>query len=108
MKYNPQNELTDEQLKGLSEDEFFEYLDSKAEYLKKGAVPLDQYHVKKFASVANGGKLTTKQLRDAKKLGKEGEITKAQKIKEAAKGIKVKEPELYVKHVKTNRSQWFD
>ena len=34
MKYRPENELTDEQLKGLSEDDFFEYLDSKSAYLK--------------------------------------------------------------------------
>jgi hypothetical protein len=30
MKYNPNEELTDEQLKELSEDDFFEYLDTKA------------------------------------------------------------------------------
>lgn len=108
MKYNPQNELTDEQLKGLSEDEFFDYLDSKAEYLKRGIVPLDQYHTKKYAAASLGGNLSTKQLREAKKIGKEGEIKKAQKIKEAAQNIEVKEPELYVKHIKTNRSQWFD
>jgi hypothetical protein len=108
MKYNPQNELTDEQLKGLSEDEFFDYLDSKAEYLKRGIVPLDQYHTKKYAAASLGGNLSTKQLREAKKIGKEGEIKKAQKIKEAAQNIEVKEPELYVNHHKTNRSQWFE
>jgi len=34
MIYNPNNELTDEQMKGLSEADFFEYLDTKAAYLK--------------------------------------------------------------------------
>lgn len=49
MKYNPEQELTDEQLKGLSEDEFFEYLDSKAEYLKRFSTPLSGYKLKRFA-----------------------------------------------------------
>jgi hypothetical protein len=108
MKYNPKNELTDEQLKGLSEDEFFEYLDTKAAYLKEQSVPLDQYHVKKYASVTMGGNMSTKQLRRAKEVGKQGEWVKAEKIREAAKDIKAKVPDLYVKHHKTDRSQWFD
>ena len=108
MKYNPENELTDEQLKGLSEDEFFEYLDSKSAYLKRSTVPLDQYHTKKYAAAALGGNISTKQLRKAKEIGKQGENIKASKIKEAANSINTKVPDLYVKHHKTNRSQWFD
>ena len=46
MKYSPKNELTDEQLKRLSEDEFFEYLDSKSAYLKRSTVPLDNITLK--------------------------------------------------------------
>ena len=30
MKYSPENELTEEQVTALSEDQFFEYIDSKA------------------------------------------------------------------------------
>jgi hypothetical protein len=108
MKYNPEMELTDEQLKELSEDAFFEYLDSKSAYLKTQSAPLDQYHVKKYASVSMGGVLTTAELRKAKEIGRNGEFVKAQKIKEAAKGIKAKQPDLYIKHHKTNRSQWFE
>ena len=108
MKYSPENELTDEQLKGLSEDEFFEYLDSKSAYLKRSIIPLDQYHSKKYAAAALGGNISTKQLRKAKEVGKQGETIKASKIKEAANSITTKVPELYVKHHKTNRSQWFD
>ena len=108
MKYSPENELTDAQLKELSEDDFFEYLDTKAAYLKEFTIPLDQYHVKKYASVAAGGTLSTKQLREAKKIGKQGEWVKAEKIAEAAKNISVKQPDLYVKHHKTDRSQWFE
>jgi len=69
MLYDPKNELSDEQLKKLSEDDFFAYLDAKADYLKGFTVPLDQYHTKKYASVAAGGTLSTKQLREAKKIG---------------------------------------
>jgi len=108
MKYSPENELTDEQLKGLSEDEFFEYLDSKSAYLKRSTVPLDQYHTKKYAAAALGGTISTKQLRKAKEVGKQGEVFKAKKIKEAATTITTKVPELYVKHHKTERGQWFD
>lgn len=108
MKYDPNNELSDEQLKKLSEDDFFEYLDSKAAYLKEFTIPLDQYHVKRFASVAMGGNMSTKQLRRAKEIGKKGEWAKAEKISEAAKNITAKVPDLYVKGHKTHRSQWFD
>lgn len=108
MKYDPNNELSEEQLKELSEDDFFEYLDTKAAYLKEFTAPLDQYHVKRFAAVAMGGNMSTKQLRRAKEIGKEGEWIRNEKIKDAAKNIKVKEPDLYVKAHKTHRSQWFD
>ena len=35
MKYDPKNELTDEEMASLDENSFFEYLDSKTQYLKK-------------------------------------------------------------------------
>ena len=108
MKYNAENELTAEQLKGLSEDEFFEYLDTKAAYLKQFTTPLSQYHTKKFATAALGGSIDTKNLRKAKKIGKEGEIIRAQNIKEAATKLTAKIPDLYVKHHKTKRGQWFE
>jgi hypothetical protein len=108
MKYRPENELTDEQLKGLSEDDFFEYLDSKSAYLKRSTVPLDQYHTKKYATATLGGNISTTQLRKAKEVGKQGEMVKAKTIKEASNNITAKVPELYVKHHKTNRSQWFE
>ena len=108
MKYNPEQELTDEELKGLSEDEFFEYIDSKAAYLKQFTTPLGQYHTKKFASITKGGELTTKELKRAKELGKVGDDERARKIAETAKVMTKKTPDLYVKSHKTHRSQWFD
>lgn len=43
--------LTDEELKLLSEDEFLAYLDAKAESLKQHIVPLSPYKVKRFAHI---------------------------------------------------------
>jgi hypothetical protein len=43
--------LTDEQLKLLSEDEFFAYLDAKAAYMKQYAVPLYHNKIKKYAYI---------------------------------------------------------
>lgn len=99
---------TDKELEKMSEDELFAYLDAKSAHLKKQAIPLDQYHMKRYASMTKGRELSTKELREAKRLGKEGEFVKNEKIKEAAKNIKTKKPDLYVKHHKTDRSQWFE
>jgi len=85
MKYNPNEDLTDEQLKELSEDDFFEYIDSKAAYLKQFTQPLGQYHAKQFASQTKGSELTTKELGDDPKFKDPG-----------------------IKNLKTHRSQWFD
>jgi len=108
MKYDPKNELTEEQMKVLSEDDFFSYLDAKAKYLKKSTIPLDEYHIKRFTAITRDGNITNSDMKRAKKLGKESDYIKAEKMQEAAKNIKVKEPELYVKGHKTHRSQWFD
>jgi len=52
MIYDPNNELTEEQLTQLTEDEFFEYLDTKAEYLKQYSKPLPGYYLKRYAYTA--------------------------------------------------------
>ena len=49
MIYDPNNELTDEQLEKLGNEDFdsmLEYLDGQAEYLKKFTKPLSSYHTK--------------------------------------------------------------
>ena len=108
MIYNPNNELTDEQMKGLSEADFFEYLDTKAAYLKQFTAPIGQYHAKQFAAMTKGGELTTKELKRAKELGRVGDDERARKIAETTKVMTTKTPDLYVKSHKTNRKQWFD
>lgn len=108
MKYNPENELTEEELKKLSEDDFFAYLDAKAAFLKGNTIPLDEYHIKRYNAFTNNGNITDEDMKRAKKLGMKSEEARAEKIKEAAKTLKVKKPDLYVKGHKTNRSQWID
>mgnify|MGYP000344599988 FL=1 len=110
MIYNPDNELTDEQMKELSEADFFEYLDTKAAHLKQFTQPLGQYHAKQFASQTKGSELTTKELKRAKELGKIGDDMRANSIKEAAKelGDDPKFRDAGIKNIKTNRTQWFD
>ena len=110
MKYNPNNELTEEQLKELSGNDFFEYLDTKAAYLKQFTQPLGQYHTKQYASLTKGGELTTKELKRAKEIGRVGDDMRANSIREAAKelGDDPKFKDKGIKNIKTNRSQWFD
>ena len=52
MIYDPNNELTEEQMEALSEDAFLEYLDTKAEYLKQFTKPLPGYYLKRYAYTA--------------------------------------------------------
>ena len=108
MLYDPKNELTDEQMKELSEDDFFAYLDAKAAYLKGSSIPLDTYHIKRFTAISKNGIVTDNDMKRARKLGMESEFVRAEKIKEAAKTIKVKKPDLNVRGHKTNRRQWID
>jgi hypothetical protein len=42
---------TDDELKGMSEDELFEYLDAKALHLKQHIAPLSSYQTKRFAHI---------------------------------------------------------
>jgi hypothetical protein len=42
---------TDEELKQMSEDELFSYLDAKAAHLKKYTAPLSNWHVKRYSHI---------------------------------------------------------
>lgn len=110
MKYNPEQELTPNELNCLDEKEFFEYLDSRAQYLKQFTRPLDTYHAKTFAALTNGGELSTEELRTAKEIGRIGDDAKYNAISEAAEklGGDPKYKDEGIKNIKTHRSQWFD
>jgi hypothetical protein len=114
MKYDPNNELTEEQLNKLGEDDFdafLDYLDQKAEHLKQFTKPLGEYHTKRYAAVSaahQGKQLTEKEFQSAKKIGKEGDMINHQRIIDKMKEKDMKEPDKHVKNIKTHRSQWFD
>ena len=101
MKYDPNNPLSDLELYKLSEKDFFEYLDSKTEYLKSKTIPLNRNTAKRYAALEQKGNLSDSALKAAREVGKIGE----EKAKEKAQ--KIKKPELNVKYRKSNRTQWF-
>ena len=83
MKYDPNNELTDEQLEQLSESEFMEYLDTKAEYLKQFTRPLGSYHAKRYAvmsATSLGKSITEEEYQAAKRIGEEGDVENTKRI----------------------------
>lgn len=64
---------TDEELKQMSDDELFEYLDAKAEHLKQHTSPLGSYHTKRFASVGAAISNTEFDYESVKKIAKEND-----------------------------------
>jgi hypothetical protein len=113
MIYNPENELSDTELSALDEKDFFEYLDTKAKYLKQFTRPLEGYHTKRFASIGaamEGRELTNDELETAKKIGKDNFNARMEKEAEAARklGGDPKYRDEGIKNFKTHRSQWFD
>ena len=108
--YNPEKELTDEEISKLSDTELFDYLDAKSQYLKQFSTPLDSYHTKRYAAISKGDVLTTEELHLAKEIGRVGDEEKDKKISEAAskKGGDPKFRDPGIKNIKTNRRQWFD
>ena len=113
MKFDPQNELTEKQLDELANqnfDEFLDYLDQKAAYLKQFTRPLGSYETKHFAAWTKGGELTTEELKKAKEIGKAGDEARMENIAKASEklGGDPKYKDSGIKNVKTHRSQWFD
>jgi hypothetical protein len=110
MIYDPNNELTDEQLAVLDEKEFFEYLDSKAKHLKQFTRPLGSYETKHFAAWTKGEALTSEELKKAKDMGAKGDMAYNESIRTATEklGGDPKFKDAGIKNVKTNRTQWFD
>jgi len=64
---------TDEELKMMSEDELFEYLDAKTLYLKQHTSPLSSYKTKKFASIGAAISNTEFDYDSVKTIAKENE-----------------------------------
>ena len=74
--YDPNNEMSNEELDKLATKDFqafLEYLDAKSDYLKKFTKPLDEYHIIKFSAM------------DAQHMGKPIDDELIQKAKKIAK-----------------------
>jgi hypothetical protein len=69
MKFNK----TDDELKHMTDDELFEYLDAKAAHLKQYASPLSSYKTKKFASIGAAISNTKFDYDSVKTIAKENE-----------------------------------
>lgn len=117
VEFDPNNELTDEQLDKLANenfDEFLNYLDQKSVYLKQFTKPLSSYHTKRYASIAAasaGKEITKEELKKAEDIGKENEKKAYDVIKERFEEMEKDNPKYKdegIKNIKTNRSQWFD
>ena len=117
VEFDPNNQLTEEELNELGEknfDDFLSYLDQKSEYLKKFTKPLSSYHTKRFASLSaasQGKKVTDEELKKASEIGKENENQAFEKIRERFEEKEMENPKYKdegIKNIKTNRSQWFD
>jgi hypothetical protein len=51
---------TDAELKQMSDDELFDYLDAKAEYMKQHTAPLSNWHVKRYSHIGEAVSKTDK------------------------------------------------
>lgn len=109
MKYNPHRPLTELEINQLDDDVLFDYLDSRAAYLKNFSKPLDTYHAKQFLAATKGGEITAEELKRAKEIGRMGDEMKIDGIIDAETKLggnpKFKDDTI---KVKTHRSQWFE
>ena len=72
---------TDEELKMMSDDELFEYLDAKTLHLKQHTSPLSSYKTKKFASIGAAISNTEFDYDSVKQIAKENEQKGYEKFK---------------------------
>ena len=82
---------TDEELKQMSEEELFAYLDAKAAHLKQHTRPLSGYLTKKYASISSAVAGSEMDYQSVKKIAETNESASMKifmdKMKEATNGI---------------------
>lgn len=87
MKFNK----TDDELKQMSDEELFAYLDAKAAYMKEHTRPLSGYLTKKYASIGSAVANTNFDYDKVKELAKQNESASMEifmnRVKEATNGI---------------------
>jgi hypothetical protein len=72
--YNPNEELTTNELNALDEKDFFEYLDLKAKHLKQFTKPLSEHHTKHYSAMSaaiSGNEFTEEHYKTAKEIAKQ-------------------------------------
>ena len=119
VEFDPNNELSEEELNKLGEenfDDFLDYLDQKAKHLKQFTKPLDSYHLKRYAGQVkmeskNEG-LTIEEIKKLQKLGEQNTKMTDEELEQHLEWMDKRNEMLKktfgVKNFKTNRSQWFD
>lgn len=87
MKYDPNTPITDEELDTMPDTELFEYLDSRATYLRTHHTikPLGQHQTKHYAAYSKGEVLTDEELKRAKEIGRLGDAAALDTIRDAMK-----------------------
>ena len=82
---------TDEELKQMSDDELFAYLDAKAAFMKQHTRPLSGYLTKKYASISSAVAGSEFDYDGVSKIAKENESASMEifmkKMREATNGI---------------------
>lgn len=82
---------TDDELKQMSDEELFAYLDAKAAYMKEHTRPLSGYLTKKYASIGSAVSNTEFDYDKVKEIAKENESASMEifmnRVKEATNGI---------------------
>jgi len=79
MKFDPNNQLSEQELDKLGKedfDSFLEYLDGQSEHLRKHTRPLNSHETKKMAGLTaafEGRQLTDEEFERAKEIGKQNE-----------------------------------
>lgn len=117
VEFDPNNELSEEELDKLGKvnfDDFLDYIDQKAEHLKQFSKPLSSYHTKRYASISaatQGKDITKEELKKANDIGKKNEDEAFEKIRERFEEMEKDNPKYNdegIANIKTNRKQWFD
>ena len=82
---------TDDELKQMSDEQLFEYLDAKAAYLKEHVRPLSGYLTKKYASISSAVTNSEFDYDGVTKIAKENESASMaifmNRMKDATNGI---------------------
>jgi hypothetical protein len=82
---------TDEELKQMSDEELFAYLDAKAAFMKEHTRPLSGYLTKRYASIGSAIGNTEFDYDKVKELAKQNESASMEifmnRIKDATNGI---------------------